>query len=80
MLVIPLAAYCVFGGINALQTGHSYMALKYLEGRIASQAVAAASFLGGSVYWKYKDRNDLMAKQPYGPYRYGYGKVHEPKE
>merc|ERR1719378_891857 len=29
-ILAPCIGYCIFAGLNALQTGHAYMAIKYL--------------------------------------------------
>ena len=73
-ILAPLTGYFIFAGLNALQTGHTYMALKYLEFRIMSQVTGLAFIGAGAYYYKYRKRSDLMVAQPYGPYRHAYGK------
>eukprot|EP01084_Bolivina_argentea_P220465 373627_1 len=41
-VLAPCIGYCIFAGLNALQTGHAYMAIKYLEYRIWTQGFAIA--------------------------------------
>eukprot|EP01083_Nonionella_stella_P212633 767690_1 len=75
-LLAPCIGYCIFAGLNALQTGHAYMAIKYLEYRIWTQGTAIASIFIGAMYWQRQERRDLFSQQPYGPYRHQYGKTH----
>eukprot|EP00485_Elphidium_margaritaceum_P006531 CAMPEP_0202687772 /NCGR_PEP_ID=MMETSP1385-20130828/3392_1 /ASSEMBLY_ACC=CAM_ASM_000861 /TAXON_ID=933848 /ORGANISM="Elphidium margaritaceum" /LENGTH=137 /DNA_ID=CAMNT_0049342615 /DNA_START=52 /DNA_END=465 /DNA_ORIENTATION=+ len=75
-ILAPCVGYCIFAGLNALQTGHAYMAIKYLEYRIWTQGTAIASLFIGGVYYQRKERRDLFKLQPYGPYRKQYGKSH----
>mmetsp|Transcript_19016 Transcript_19016/g.30199 ORF Transcript_19016/g.30199 Transcript_19016/m.30199 type:complete len:157 (+) Transcript_19016:45-515(+) len=75
-VLAPCIAYCIFAGLNALQTGHAYMAIKYLEYRIWTQGTAVASIFIGAMYYQRKERKELFKLQPYGPYRHQYGKSH----
>eukprot|EP01083_Nonionella_stella_P063070 163938_1 len=75
-LLCPAIGYCIFAGLNALQTGHAYMAIKYLEYRIWTQGAAIASIFAGAMYHQRKERKDLFKQQPYGPYRHQYGQTH----
>jgi len=75
-LLTPCIGYCIFAGLNALQTGHAYMAIKYLEYRIWTQGTAIASIFIGAMYWQRQERKNLFKAQPYGPYRHQYGKSH----
>ena len=75
-ILAPCIGYCIFAGLNALQTGHAYMAIKYLEYRIWTQGAAVGSIFLGAMYYQRKERKDLFKLQPYGPYRHQYGKSH----
>ena len=75
-VLAPCIGYCIFAGLNALQTGHAYMAIKYLEYRIWTQGAAVGSIFLGAMYYQRKERKDLFKLQPYGPYRHQYGKSH----
>lgn len=79
LIGLPAAAYCIFAGLNALQTGHTYMALKYLEARIAAQGTGIVAIFLGSLYYNKKDKRELITQQPFGPYKHGYGKTHHTK-
>ena len=75
-LAAPLAGYCIFAGLNALQNGHTYVAMRYLEGRIMAQGLGIVSIFLGAVYYNRKEKFSMQSDQPYGPYAAGYGKVH----
>ena len=75
-VLAPCIGYCIFAGLNALQTGHAYMAIKYLEYRIWTQGFAIGSIFVGAMYYQRKERRDLFKEQPYGPYRHQYGQSH----
>ena len=75
-VLAPCIGYCIFAGLNALQTGHAYMAIKYLEYRIWTQGAAIASIFIGAMYYQRKERKELFKMQPYGPYRHQYGQSH----
>lgn len=75
-ILAPCIGYCIFAGLNALQTGHAYMAIKYLEYRIWTQGAAIGSIFVGAMYAQRKERKDLFKDQPYGPYRHQYGQSH----
>lgn len=75
-LCVPLVGYFIFAGLNALQTGHTYMAIKYLEYRIWAQATGIIAIFGGAFYYQRVERKQLLSEQPYGPYKHSYGQTH----